>query len=228
MLAICTWLWGNKYGTQDVYKLKRAIDRNIGQVYRFIMITEETRPISKQTLSGVERYPIIDLKLLSTPGCFARLRMFDPKWQAQLKIDDRLVCLDLDVVITRKIDALFNRPENFVILAGANSVNPCPFNGSVMMLRPGYHEYVFSDWTFMKSVALPYHDFPDDQGWIAHKIPNAATWKAGTESGIYAFKKPGWPHGLNLPMDAKMVVFPGKRQPSQYIGLSWVEQHWAQ
>src|SRR5262245_3806618 len=227
MLTICTWLWGNKYGSRDVYQLKRALDRNLSQRYRFLLITENYRPISEKTLPGVERFNIPDIKLLSIPGCFARLRMFDPKWQEQLRIDDRLVCLDLDTIITRSVDSLFDRPENFVILAGANSVNPCPFNGSVMMLRPGYHEDVLTDWTFEKAKSVPYHEFPDDQGWLAYKIPEAATWQVGSPSGIYAFKKPGWTTGDYLPNDAKIVVFPGRRQPSRYTHLDWVDRHWS-
>lgn len=225
MLTICTWLWGDKYTPADVGKLKRGLDRHLKQPFRFMCMTERER--DWVPFDGTERHAIKDPELLAYKGCFARLRMFDYGWQQNRQIDDRLVCLDLDVVITGDLDQLFDRPESFVILAGANSVNPCPYNGSVMMLRPGVHGYVWSTFSIQEAQQLPYYQFPDDQGWLAKKIPMAATWNAGRRSGIYGFKKPGWPPGqLALPKQARMVVFPGHRQPADFSHLDWVRKHW--
>jgi hypothetical protein len=223
MLAIATWLWGAKYAVDDVLKLQRAVARNLSQPHRFLLMTERERVI--ELPKTIERHAIKDPELLAHKGCFARLRMFDKGWQGNRQIDDRLVCLDLDIVITGKIDGLFNRPESFVILGGANSVNPCPYNGSVMMLRPGFHEEVWSTFSVEAVSALPYHEFPDDQGWIAHKIPHAATWPCGRQSGIFAFRKPGWV-GDGLPTGAKIVAFPGARRLADYQNLPWVRECW--
>ncbi len=73
---------------------------------------------------------------------------------------------------------------------------------------------------------VPFYEFPDDQGWIWHKLPRAAGWLAGPTSGIYGFKKPGWPPGDNLPADARLVAFPGARDPSQFTHLPWVRKYW--
>jgi hypothetical protein len=223
MLAISTWLWGDKYGLDDVLKLQRAVARNLKQPHRFLLMTERERVI--ELPNPIERHAIKDPELLTYKGCFARLRMFDKGWQSNRRIDDRLVCLDLDIVITGRLDDLFNRPEPFVILSGANRYNPCPFNGSVMMLRPGYYEDVWSGFSIEAASAQPYYEFPDDQGWLHYKIPNAATWQCG-KSGIFAFLKPGWPSGLNLPSGARIVAFPGRRRPSDYPNLPWIRECW--
>jgi hypothetical protein len=223
MLTFCTWLWGSKYSLSDVARLKAGIKRHLKQPHRFMLMTERERTMFH--IEDVERHAIKDPQLTTIQGCFCRLRMFDRGWQIKRKIEDRLVCMDLDVVITGKLDSLFDRKEPFVILAGANSVNPCPFNGSVMMLRPGYHHEVWASFSIEEANKLPYFEFPDDQGWIAHKIPDAATWKVGA-SGIYAFKKPGWPAGNALPSDARIVAFPGKRSPGQFTNLTWVRENW--
>lgn len=170
-----------------------------------------------------------DLHLTLIPGCFARLRMFDPHWQMQqgLSRGDRLVCLDLDAIVTGSLDSLFDRDDAFVILRGANSVNPCPYNGSVMMLRCGEHADVWSTFTVNASRKIRYHEFPDDQGWIWDKIPGVSGWKVGSASGIYAFQKPGWPSDDALPRDARLVVFPGWRDPSKFESRhSWIGQFW--
>lgn len=227
MLAISTWLWGDKYGPEDVIKLRNAVKRHLKQKHRFLVMTERER--QWEPPEGIERHAIKDPELLAHQGCFARLRMFDYGWQRNRNIDDRLVCLDLDIVITNRLDQLFDRPETFVILGGANSVNPCPYNGSVMMLRPGHHGELWTEFSMEKAQQIKYHVFPDDQGWIAHLLPNAATWPCGTKSGIYAFKKPGWPvNSFALPADARIVAFPGARRPQDYAKkLHWVRMHWA-
>lgn len=224
MLTVSTWLWGNEYTTDDVVRLHSAVKRHLSMKFRFIVMTERERDWVPP--SSIERHAIKDPHLLAYPGCFARLRMFDYGWQRNRNIDGNLVCLDLDIIILNRLKELFDRPETFVILAGANSVNPCPYNGSVMMLKAGYHGEVWTDFSIEEARKTPFYEFPDDQGWIAHKIPHAATWQCGRKSGIYAFKKPGWPPGLMPPSDARIVAFPGSRRVRDYINLPWVRNNW--
>ncbi len=210
MLNIGTWVWGDKYDQRYVERLFAGIRRHLSQPYRpwVFQVSEH------------------DHYLTEIPGCFARLRMFDPIWQRDNGIDDRLVCLDLDVVITGPLDPLFDRPESFVILQGANAANPCPFNGSVMMLRAGAHPEVWSDFSLQAAGKAPFYAFPDDQGWLWHKLPNAAGWNCGPESGIWSFGKRGWPQDNKLPQGARIVAFPGKRDPSMFTYLDWVKENW--
>lgn len=209
MLIVVTWCWGTKYGNEDVRKVHSGFSRHLKQEHRFFVA---------QPLAG----DVVD-------GCFCRLRMFDPAWQKMNDIGDgdRIVCVDLDVVVTGELDPLFNRAETFMILQGANASNPCPFNGSLMMLRAGCHHGVWDDFSLDAAYAAPFYEFPDDQGWIHHKLPNASGWKVGSQSGVYAFHKPGWPKGDALPSDARMVVFPGWRSPEKFKHLPWVKQNWA-
>jgi len=210
VLTVCTWLWGDKYGPHYVDRLRNGVARHLKQPHRFEVFTPSPA----------------DEHLTKIPGCFARLRMFDPVWQKLNHVYDRLACLDLDVVITGPLDPLFDRPEPFVILHGANASNPCPMNGSVMMLRPGAHPEVWSDFSVEKAKAVPFYAFPDDQGWLWHKLPNAPGWQAGPSSGIWSFAKRGWPKDNKLPDGARMVCFPGSRDPSQFEHLDWLRWHW--
>ena len=151
--------------------------------------------------------------------------MFDPKWQATLGIKkgERIVNLDLDLVVTGQLDQLFER-DKFTILQGVNTTNPCPMNGSVWMLRAGERPDIWSDFSVTKSAAVPFHSFPDDQGWFWHKIPDAGAW--GPADGVYGFKKVGWPKGDGLPANARIVAFPGWRDPTKFENLDWVKKHW--
>lgn len=225
MLTICTWLWGGKYGQADAARLASAVKRNLRQEHRFVVFTEAGRDLD---VPGADVEWFRDpLGLCQIKGCFIRLLMFSSEFQRRHGIEDRLVCLDLDNVITGPLDGLFDRPEPFTILGGANAGNPCPYNGSVMMLRAGHHAEVYDDFSHDAAKAAPSYEFPDDQGWIWHKLPNAATWRAGPSTGIYGFEKPGWPKGTqDLPADARMVCFFGWRSPAKFAHLDWVKEHW--
>lgn len=225
-LIITTWLWGSKYGVSDVAKLAAGVRRNLKEPYRFLCLTDD---MGRELIEGVDYRPIPDLELTKVAGCFARLRMFDPYWQfiREIKRGDRIVCMDLDSVVTGDLGPVFDRSEPFVILHGANAKNPCPYNGSLWLLRAGYRPDVWETFSVDAARVAPFYSFPDDQGWMANKIPDAAGWKAGAESGVFAFQKPGWPKGEALPSGARLVVFPGWRDPSKFTHLDWVSRHWS-
>lgn len=225
-LAICTWLWGSsKYTPIYVERLHRGLRKHIRQPFRFLLMAERDRdmPILSE---GIERHAIKDPGLLLTPGCFARLRMFDTGWQKNRGLDGTIVCLDLDIVITGQLDQLFEAKE-FRVLGGANSVNPCPYNNSIFMFQAGTNEDLWADFSLETVQKIKYYKFPDDQGWFWHKRPYAGTWRVGSQSGIYAFRKPGWPIGDRLPSNARLVVFPGHRDPAQFTHLDWVKNNWS-
>lgn len=209
-LIVCTWVWGTKYGLDYVENLFAAVRRNLKQ---------DCQPM-------VATPPAEDLYLTEVKGCFARLRMFDPDWQAANGIEpgDKMVCMDLDLVITGPLDDLFNRPEPFTIVQGVNTANPCPFNGSLWMLEAGYRPDVWGEFSLELAQKVPFYEFTDDQAWLADMLPDAGSF--GPEDGVYAFQKRGWPKGDALPKNARIVAFPGWRDPSQYVRLDWVAEHW--
>ncbi len=210
-LTICTWIWGDKYGPEYGRRLRNAVERHLTEPHDFCTFAPED-----------EDWPLTDTK-----GCFARLRTFDPAWQARngFKPGDRIVCLDLDLIVTGSLDGLFDRPEPFVILQGVNASNPCPFNGSVWMTTAGYRPDVWIDFSLEAAAKVPHDSFPDDQAWFAHKMPDAGAF--GPTDGVYAFHKPGWPSkSPHLPDGAKIVAFPGWRDPAGFTHLDWVREHW--
>lgn len=220
-ILITTFLWGDKYNAKDVMRLCSGFRKHLKQEHRFLCVTNE-----ELDLKGIETTILKDPGLTKIPGCFARLRLFDWVWQKDIGGTDRIVCCDLDCVVTRQLDPLFDRPESFVVLGGANASNPCPFNGSLWMLKAGQHREVWNEFTMQRARETKHYKFPDDQGWFWHMVPNAATWQVGPKSGIYAFQKPGWPTGENLPSDARLVVFPGWRSPNKFKHVPWIREHW--
>jgi hypothetical protein len=209
-LTIVTWIWGKKYSGHYIARLQRGVKQHLRQPHRFLILTP---------------YPT-DEALFK--GCFVRLRMFSPAFQRHycLAPGMRVVCLDLDLIVTGELDPLFDRDESLVVLQGANAANPCPFNCSVLQFTAGTHAELWEEFSLEKAATIPFYKFPDDQGWIHHMAPEAAGWQVGSPSGIYAFRKPGWPRDDQLPADARIVAFPGARDPSQFQHLSWVRENW--
>lgn len=231
MLVVTTWWWGNKFDVSHVNKLAAGIKRHLKMPHRFACIHDKGFP--DFSIDVDHSWPIADEILTRYKGCFARLRMFDPAWQkaypchAMYQVPaDLLVNIDLDTVITGPLDPLFDRPEPFVIMQEANAANPCPMNGALMMLRPGAHPEVWKDFSVDAASKVPFFSFPDDQGWIWHKVPGAAGWKCGPEYGVYVYQKRGWPsNSVYLPDGARLVTFINK-DPSQLMHLDWVRENW--
>lgn len=228
-LVVATYLWGSSFSPLDVEKLAAGLQRNLRQDHRFVVVTDEPMRFDEAQFPAIA-IPLADRHLLTMPGCFARLRLFDPVFQGRIEIAcgkfDRLACVDLDTVVTGDCDPLFDRPKSFVIMQGGNSSNPNPYGGALMMLRPGEHQEVWSEFSLDAAAQTPHYVFPDDQGWLRAKIPNAAAWKVGRESGVYCYRKPGWPGGDELPAGARMVTFRGNNPPAKHAQLDWVKQHW--
>lgn len=211
VLIVATWFWGDKYPGFYVDRLVAGVRRHLVQPFRFMVFSprEEDQWLRR--------------------GCLCRMRLFDPQFQSWhgIEQEQRVAVLDLDTIITGPLDQLFDRPESLTILSGANAANPCPFNGSVMMMRGGTNRDLWADINQENLDKTPRYDFVDDQGWIYFRRPNAATWTVGPSSGIYAFQKPGWPRGDSLPADARLVCFPGWRDPAKFAHLPWIAAHWS-
>lgn len=229
-LMITTWWWGNKFSIDYVNRLAAGVKRNLKMPYRFACIHDKGFPGFSDDVH--HSWPLADEMLTRQKGCFARLRMFDPVWQKAYpchemygNFADHIINIDLDTIITGSLDDLFDRPEPFVIMQGGNSINPCPYNGALMMLQPGINSEVWKDFSLAAANKVPFHSFPDDQGWIWHKVPDAAGWKCGSEHGIYVFQKRGWPGSTVLPNGARLVTFINN-DPAKLMHLDWVKEHW--
>ena len=204
-------------------RLRNMVRRHLKTPHKFLLFTDQPLGLMDSTIEVRQ----LEDPALTNRSCFCRLRMFDPNWQKRNDIKGTILSLDLDLIIVAPIDDIVQISSSFKILKGVNAVNPNPFNASVMLLQSGCHREVWDDFTIEKARQTRYHEFPDDQGWIWHKLPDADGWKAGSESGIYGFQKPGWRTGsFDLPSDAKIVTFIGKRKPHMYKYVPWIKQHW--
>lgn len=212
MLHIITWLWGSKYGPEYVDRLRSGVTKHLTLLHRFVVVSPEPE----------------DIYLTEIPGCFARLRTFDPGWQQRngIQVGDQIVCMDLDSIVTGSLNEMFLCVGSFAILQGCNR-HKFRFNGSIWSLTAGYCPDIWSNFSLEAAAKIPFAEFPDDQQYIEARLGyEPSVWMVGPASGIYAVGKPAWPGGSDLPRDARLVVFPGRRDPSHFLHFPWVRQHW--
>jgi hypothetical protein len=229
VLTVCTWLYGLKWAEHYVDRLFNGVRRNTKHPVRCVLISD--RPVASNADLNVQFDAKADADLVSRLGCLIRMRMFDRHMQEHIGVQkgDRIVNVDVDAVIVGEIDPLFAHDDEFRIMQGFNSTNPCPFNGSLWTFRAGERHDVWDDFSFKnyRELGVPFHAIPDDQGWLHYKFPKASAY--GPADGVYCFKKRTWPGrdetGNSLPAGARIVAFPG-RDPMKFRHLEWVQRHW--
>src|SRR6185436_17852511 len=112
------------------------------------------------------------------PSCYRRLKLFSA--EAKELIGERIVALDLDMVITGDLVPLWDRPEDFVIMKSPSG--PAFYNGSMFMIRAGTRTQLWDDFHPDKSPmkAKMSGQFGSDQAWIGYRLGNQeATWDTG-------------------------------------------------
>lgn len=222
-LTVLSFIWGTRYDIAYVNRLGQGLRRHMDVPYRFVVVTDRARQFGP-TVDYQEPLPNPEL---AGRGCFCRLVTFSTDWQRKLglTIGDRVLVLDLDLVIVGNLRPLLERDQPFVILQGVNSpTHPTPYNGSVWLTTAGYRPDVWDDFSVEAAEKLPKAEFADDQQWMFHKLPNAGAYTE--KDGVWAFRKGAWEADTGLPANARIVAFPGRRDPSQFVNLPWLRRHW--
>lgn len=237
MLTVCCFKWKptnpayrGKFGASQVNTLERMFKRHLAMDHRFVCITDDDRGIEGETFplwDDLSQVP--SPHGIREPSCYRRLKLFDPVIYRQL--GDRILWIDLDMVLTGDVTPLFDRPESLVLLS--TDVVHIPVNGSMVLFTPSENEDLWSEFDPETSPKLARRAgcYGSDQGWLGYKRPDAAKWKSGPDGdGIYFFGQHMRSKGkqASLPGDARIVSFHGRGQPwgAAERMLPWVERHY--
>lgn len=241
MLDVVCWKWRPKkgyrssFGPATVNVLRRMVARNLTLPHRFSCITDDAKGIDPD----IRIIPLWDTHAAVpnpssplNPSCYRRLRMFSQ--EAASLIGERIVSMDLDMVVTGDLTPLFDRDDDFVIWGG-QTVQPgvarpyCWFNGSLMMLRAGTRRKVWETFDPHRSPRQAHQSgsHGSDQGWIAYCLgPGEKTW--GAADGVYSYRNHILPSG-RLPTDARLVAFHGRVDPwdkATQARYGWIREHY--
>lgn len=192
--------------------------RHLTLPHRIVCITDQPGALPK----GVIPAPLPPTFPGSQQQCMRRLWIYSPKAKT---LGDRLLQLDLDLVLTGNIDAIVDRPEPFVIWkSDSNVVHGWGYNPSVLLITPGARAHV---WDTYRADPRGVRARADAAGWWVHVNSDQAVmsylladrdvpyWTSA--DGIYAYRVIGGKRGQRgqtLPPDARIVSFHGPRDPS--------------
>ncbi len=117
--------WGEKYPADYVNRLYAMVQRQLQATHDFYCVADHPRGLD----SGIQYIPLPDLGLV---GWWNKLWLFSPEFPLR----GPCLFLDLDIVIARPVDCLFEHEPDTVFCAIQDSVRD-EFNTSVMRWQAG-------------------------------------------------------------------------------------------
>lgn len=150
------------YSPEWVEKLKNMVERNLTIPHRFVCLSNVEVPC--------ERIPLER----NWPGYWSKMELFKPG-----QFDDRVLYLDLDVVILDNLEPIVNFTSDFGIIKavyprglkwkeGKRKVGR--YNSSVMVFNPGAGDCLYPEVEEIRD------EYWGDQDWIGYKLRDLDTF----------------------------------------------------
>lgn len=232
MLTVVIWKWGKKFTAGHVVKMQSMLSRHLSVPHRIVCITDRPQDLPPG-MTPAKMPPVLDWDVKG----LRRMWLYSA---AAGKLGDRLLQLDLDVILTDSIDPIVNRPEPFVIWKSeSNFKDKWAYNATVMLITPGAKDDVWRRWSANPRVVFAEADADgwaprvnSDQAIACYLMQDqeVAVWTQ--DDGIFAYRVFAGKHGDRgqvLPAGARIVSFHGPRDPSvpdlQHKS-PWILEHW--
>ena len=231
MITVATYFWsdparahrGYSFIPDHVRILRNMVARHLTLPHRFVCVTDDP-------VEGIDCVPLDWGK--HVPGTvFIRLMQHNPEW-ALARLGERILSLDLDVVITGNFDHVASRTEDFLIWRNPNYPHRRSsfYQSSVQLFSAGARPQLWSEFDPSETPKWVNRRFTGaEQAWISECLGfEEATF--GAHDGIYGAGGLEPKEGPTvLPQNACIVSFPGKRDPSQAHVQAihpWIVEHY--
>lgn len=140
------------------------------------------------------------------PSCYRRIALFRPD-AADVFGAERIVSMDLDVVIGGRIDSILDRPEDIVLCASSQTGARWVYNGSMVLLTAGARPRVYTEFTPERAEIASTQFVGSDQAWLAYALGRGeATWTPA--DGVVRW---------GAAQEGPMVFFPGTVKPWEVV-----------
>lgn len=235
MLSVVTWLWNDgsqrarMFQAEHVNTLQRMISRHLKLPHRFICVADRAEGFSDDVEVFKTPPEAIKVGELRTPeaqhfpSCYRRLWMFSPEAAA---LGERVLLIDIDLVVVDDLAPLFDRTEDFVGWRPRQSWGTNKrFGGGLYLLRTGTRTHVWTDFNGVNSIckARTAGYRGSDQAWLSYKLSDSEVCYPN-EAGIYSIRDMKNSEA-KLPGDARMIQFNGRTKPWE-SSLPWVKENW--
>jgi len=233
--------WGDKYGPEYVNRLFEMVSRHLTLPFSFTCLTDDMTGLKEDIL--VQALPDMKLK-----GWWYKLLIFKSGFLT-FKATDKVLFLDLDIVILGSLDPLVQLSDKLCIAADDE---PDRYNSSVMCFSPDKYHFIWDSFEIQSDKIV--RSMHGDQDWIEYVYQDAAVYpkqliksfKVDLKSKTpFSFGKWGrffrkkmpllMPKGeVPFPEKTSIVLFHGKPDPEdvmygpydKYRYAPWVKQAW--
>jgi hypothetical protein len=231
-ITAVAWKWGSLFSALHVNVLREQLDRHLHMEHELLCITDDPTGLDGDIVIAEMPTAFAD-----TPRCRRRMQGFSREMSARL--GDRVLYLDLDLVIVDNITPIVSRPEPIV---GWRVGHAGVYSGSFMLADAGALD---GAWQAYRADPVGYparvqpRGVPSDQAMVNHWLatqPPIGTWTE--RDGFVSYYGHGYerlehlgvgPNTPQLPVGARIVVLGSAdlhvlEQPERY---PWVREHWA-
>jgi len=222
---------GSKYSAEYVNVLKKMTQRNLTVPHKFVCFTEDPKGIDPDI-------KILPLPTIQIKGWWFKTMLFNPN----LQIQGTMLFIDLDVVIFKNIDRLFQHsPGTFMVCRDFNRCfqpNWQKMNSSVVRWNTGQHPQLYNN--FIKDPITISKRFHGDQDWLFDQVKKhfefwpdewiqSYKWEmrgnpklVRQKTGQKNFTAPGEP---KIKSETAVAVFHGDPNPKECVD-PWCQTHW--
>ncbi|WP_024851615.1 glycosyltransferase family protein [Hydrogenovibrio kuenenii] len=241
MVKVVCLKWGTKYSPEYVNRLYRMVKTHMTVPFSFMCITEDSEGLDSEI--EIKSLPDLGLK-----GWWYKLLIFKPGFLG-VSDNEKVLFLDLDVVILNSLDSIVTYSDDFCISADDTEHQ---YNSSVMCFYPPKFSFIWEAFDAQKEAIVK--QMHGDQDWIQYVYQNAViypkklikSFKIDLDSKTpFSFGKVGrflrkkmpflLPKGqVEYPEDTAIVLFHGKPDPEdvmdgpfdKYRHAPWVKSAW--
>ncbi len=232
MINICCFLWYDPHGIRNPIYIfdDRHVRALRDMVKKHLPIEHEFICVSDRMIEGVTTIPLD--YTMHIPGTrFAKLMMYRPDGRLSGK---RILYLDLDCVIVDSIDPIADRDEDLVLWRNPNfpAKRRARYNTSIILHRTGTRTDLHTK--FNKAHHPQYLRGKvggTDQAWISYMCDEVTEAHWTNKQGVYGagrLRDIVAGVGTELPKNARIVFFPGSREPGMAKTQAlhpWIREH---
>lgn len=234
MISVVCWMWNGplrSFLPEHVNVLGSLVARNLSIPHRFVCVTDSAKGLASH-VSWFETPPAA--RVLGDfaspegprfPSCYRRLWSFSEEAKA---LGDRILVIDIDLVVVGNIDHLFDNSEDFVGWRPYRDWGAkLRYGGGIYLLRTGARRQVWDNFKGRESIAKARaaNFRGSDQAWISYQLTMGGKVEKywGRGSGLYSVRDLN--PALDVPSDARLIQFNGGVKPWQSL-VPWVKEAW--
>jgi len=206
--------WGVKYGADYANTLWNMLDKTFDNPFHLICFTDNPDGLLPQ----IESRPLPEVAIPdgSPERGWNKLGMFHPDLNLPAK---PTLFLDLDVVLTGKMDVFFEVEGHFLISNDWNWRKPGVGNSSVFRFIPGTQNHVWEKFQKDPKAAKAAHR--NEQEYLCAEASDLQFWPDELCRSYKRHCLPNWPmifwQQPRLPEKARVLIFHGDPKPEDAV-----------